>query len=594
MFRRAANTLRPHVRSLHAHTSGAARAATLGNRRAVTAASILLGGSALWYTSRQYVHNDAIQIVEAGDRLKPKPAPLDKPKDPDALYSIVWGSNSQGTISPDKPSDDPLRTPAVAQWLNGVALRDLQLHQTHAACIDARGDVYQWGEGFFGKDGGSHAPKLTLREKNIVQLQLTEHKLCALSASGKVYVLATDITKQELPTGAPTPSSDGWWGTGWFWGEDEIVDFAEVHPSEKLARRESFVSIAAGQNHLLALTSKGRVFAHPINKWANYYGQLGFRKFSIPDPTAHGHINHQHDAHLHVELIPKSLADPFINSSRAPRAVPTAFTSDNLTAVDDKNIRFCSHLFEIPVLRGVEAAQIAAGSKSSFVRTPTGRVLAWGANEHGQLGLGSDVVLDVITVPTEVVLWRLTPHTTKSTCLNVTAGGDLTAFTVERDTGSGPTSTDVLMSGNGQYGGLGNSTYSNSQGAPIRVKAVSGLTQYNDRTRALEPIRPEELSISPTGHVLLALNSAENTGVGGRDVMVWGKNYESELGNGKKGSLPTPTTLEDPDGQRLMLMAKKAKEVKDLSGRTWKRGVKVEQRMVAGYENSVVYWKISD
>jgi hypothetical protein len=86
---------------------------------------------------------------------------------------------------------------------------------------------------------------------------------------------------------------------------------------------------------------------------------------------------------VEVELIPKSLADPYANASRAARATPTTFTSGNLADIDDRDIRFCPKLFEVPVLRGVEAAQIAAGSRTSFLRTKTGRVLAWGANDFG-------------------------------------------------------------------------------------------------------------------------------------------------------------------------------------------------------------------
>lgn len=78
-------------------------------------------------------------------------------------------------------------------------------------------------------------------EQNIIQLQLTNEKLYALSASGKVYVLATDVLQQELPVAAPTPSSDSWWGTGWFWGEDETVDFAELSPAAHLGWKESYV-----------------------------------------------------------------------------------------------------------------------------------------------------------------------------------------------------------------------------------------------------------------------------------------------------------------------------------------------------------------
>lgn len=176
-----------------------------------------------------------------------------------------------------------------------------------------------------------------------------------------------------------------------------------------------------------------------------------------------------------------------------------------------------------------------------------------------------------------------------------------------------PTTIDLLMSGNGQLGGLGNNLYSTVQGNPSRVKGISGLLQCkhnslafgnvkrnktlsftdSDRLDRLEPIKPEEISISPSGHVLLSLNTAEESGgVGGRDLMVWGRNLDSELGNGKKASLVIPTALQNSEGERFMLMNQKAGEVKDLHGKVWKRGVKVEQRAVAGYASSIVYWKI--
>lgn len=75
--------------------------------------------------------------------------------------------------------------------------------------------------------------------------------------------------------------------------------------------------------------------------------------------------------------------------------------------------------------------------------------------------------------------------------------------------------------------------------------------------------------------------------------MTWGKNYESELGNGKKSSSPLPTSLSTPTGDRFMLRTQKAREVRDLKGKVWKRGVNVEQRAVVGFGNSAVYWKIS-
>lgn len=69
-----------------------------------------------------------------------------------------------------------------------------------------------------------------------MQLQLTEKKLYALSASGKVYVLATDAVAQVLPKDV---SGGAWWGFRWLWGEQKIVDYTEVTPREPFGWRES-------------------------------------------------------------------------------------------------------------------------------------------------------------------------------------------------------------------------------------------------------------------------------------------------------------------------------------------------------------------
>lgn len=50
-------------------------------------------------------------------------------------------------------------------------------------------------------------------------------------------------------------------------------------------------------------------------------------------------------------------------------------------------------------------------------------------------------------------------------------------FTVERKDGSSIDTVDVLVCGNGQFGGLGNSMFSNAQSNPVRAKGVSGLLE---------------------------------------------------------------------------------------------------------------------
>jgi len=144
----------------------------------------------------------------------------------------------------------------------------------------------------------------------------------------------------------------------------------------------SFTAISAGRDHLLALTSAGRTYSHPVNKNANTYGQLGLRHVDLPAPSsASGNAS---QTRITVGLIPKSVADPYARASPYSRVpVPNNDTSENLDMVDDKHIRFSDSLFEIPALKDVKVSQIASGRRSSHVNTDAGRVLSWGANEFG-------------------------------------------------------------------------------------------------------------------------------------------------------------------------------------------------------------------
>lgn len=83
-----------------------------------------------------------------------------------------------------------------------------------------------------------------------------------------------------------------------------------------------------------------------------------------------------------VELVPKSVADPYAKASPFRRRdSQSGETSEKTnTAV---TFPFCPSIFEIPSLQGIKVSQLVAGGRSSFALTATGRVLGWGANEYG-------------------------------------------------------------------------------------------------------------------------------------------------------------------------------------------------------------------
>ncbi|KIY51062.1 RCC1/BLIP-II protein [Fistulina hepatica ATCC 64428] len=533
---------------------------------------VAVGAACVIYAHRNLLLNDAPQV-------NVRPIDAFSEGSSSELQTIVWGSNSSLTLLPDASGVLPVRYPTVAKWLTNVALRDVTLHQTHGACVDARGDVYQWGEGFFGSEVAEDAkPTLTLRGKNIVQLQSTASRVYALSASGKVYVISSAASKQALSE----PAKSSWWGTSWLPQESQTIDFARITPHVKPNYGEKFVSISAGDDHLLALTSAGRAFAHPVSKKANSNGQLGLRRFDIPDPASR-------NERLDVELVPAVTPTQFQQASAASLpAMRPATMSANLMDIDDSSIRFCPSLFEIPSLKGIQIAQLSAASRSSYARTRNGRALAWGANDQGQLGLGVGAALDSVAVPTEVTLWSFTPARMDTACVDIAAGGNLACFTVERSENGVLTAVDVLMCGNGQWGGLGNNQFSTSQLTPQRAKNVSGLTAYNDAVQRLEPVSPHSVVVSPTGHVLLTLENEDAR----RDLFVWGRNQDHELGNGKKGSSASPAPMSTVLDDRVLLLSKTAPEVRDLAGRVWKKNVPVSQETTVGYGCSMVYWKV--
>lgn len=561
MYRRATFTLRSRLR--HIHTSSTLRQQRAS--RAIIASSVFISGALIWCSNKEIIHNDS--EWPGPSQTSSKVTRDSDVKDSKALQSLVWGSNKSKTLLLGKEDPDSIRTPAIAEWLEDVALRDLVLHKDHAACVDARGDVYQWGAGYFGS-AKHDSPALTLQKKNIVQLQLTESKLYALSASGKIYAMEASASRQSLSPGSPTSASSyPWWSMGWLWGEEEVVDFVEIKPQQQLKRCESFVSMSAGNDHLLALTNMERAFAHPVNSNANVYGQLGFRRIQVPDLShPFGH------SVLPVQLVPRSLSDVRSGKDQAWK--------------DNDTIRFSPTIYEIPSLRDVSVSQVAAGGRNSFIRTTTGKVLGWGANEYGQIGLGGSIIVPMITVPTEVIPWQIS-HRTQSKCVDISAGGDLTCFKVEYPEEG---KVDIYMCGNGQWGGLGNNLFSNSQGTPVRARNIGNLSEYSDATQNMVPIVPRSASVSQTGHVLLTLDTSDG-GRAGCDLLAWGKNQDYELGNGKKSSVPVPTTINMGD-ERTILRKRKEAKVMDLQGRLWRGKVEVEQTAVAGYSNSVVYWKI--
>ncbi|KAG9095869.1 hypothetical protein FS749_009590, partial [Ceratobasidium sp. UAMH 11750] len=209
-----------------------------GRSRVLAAGAILAGAAATSYflNKTEPVYNDG-PVPPAIDVPVPTETAPPKLGDDGKLHTYVWGSNKNKILAPGAAKDN-LRTPQDVPAWTDVALRDLALHEKHAACVDAAGDVYQWGTAYHGElpEGQVGEPQRTLSGKNISKLALSAARVFALSEkTGKIYVLSQAAERQK-PSAS---SSDGsWWSLGGWFGGSPLVDYLELSTDSKLNRGE--------------------------------------------------------------------------------------------------------------------------------------------------------------------------------------------------------------------------------------------------------------------------------------------------------------------------------------------------------------------
>jgi alpha-tubulin suppressor-like RCC1 family protein len=161
-------------------------------------------------------------------------------KSKERLGVFVWGSNDTGLIS---ANPEPIREPKefqvefINQYFGGTMLKSLYFGKTHAAAIDHNGNLLQWGNLRLGE------PNITLKGKNLLQAVCTDNHVFALSKNGTVYQLSR------------CEHQKGW------------TSNLELQISMPLKRNwfEKIVSISAGSDFVVGLSSAGKVFDHELN-----------------------------------------------------------------------------------------------------------------------------------------------------------------------------------------------------------------------------------------------------------------------------------------------------------------------------------------
>lgn len=407
-------------------------------------------------------------------------------------------------VAPDS-KEKVIKTPRRLPFFDGVLLRDLQLAQDAGVAVDERGDVLQWGCGY--ADDGIEVPAATLKGKNIGKVVVSKDKIIALSRDSTVYSLPIS-KKHQLEGAKPIESS---WIPGL--SSTAAISYRVLKPS--LGYLEKVTDVAAGLEHVLVLTSSGRVFSSAAAFTYPSRGQMGIRG-------------------LAWETRP------------AGKPVDT--------------------LQEITAPGGHGIVQIAAGDYHSVVLSRSGEVFTFGDNAYGQLGLIYNPPSSTVDVPNPLSLAFLYPQGTTTARVTGIAAGGLNSYFMVDALDSGATTADVLACGTGIYGNLGNGHWTHRQVPPTKIRALSGLLEFNEATQTVVPIRLQSLRVGATHSAAVMDNATQTSAQGssgsdvnyGSDVVWWGGNEFYQLGTGKRNNCNVPVYIPPLDGVPTDLVVRKA------------------------------------
>ena len=392
----------------------------------------------------------------------------------------TWGSNDMGELD-NGTVLTPNYVPAQAHHLAGITATAVAGGYEDSLMLTSTGAIYGWGDDDFGElgDGVSstttHVPVRTSLPAGVIATAIAagDYTSLALASTGAVYAWGDNdegglgngtMTSSDVPVQVSLPAGvtataisaadmDGFaltsTGAIYAWGNNALGQLGngtttttDVPVLVSLPAGVTAIAIAAAQDHTLAITSTGAVYA-----WGdNSNGQLGDgTTTNRAAPVLVG---------LPAGVRAVSVAGGQWHSVAATSTGKVYSWGDNSVGeVGDGTFteRHAPVLSSLPA--GVTVTAVSAGYVYSLARTSTGSAYGWGNNEYGQLGNGTtDVYNDVplqVSFPAGVTAASVVAgqyHT-----LAVTPSAPVVTA-VAPTSGSTAGGTPVTVSGNGFTG----------------------------------------------------------------------------------------------------------------------------------------------
>ena len=334
----------------------------------------------------------------------------------------------------------------------------------------------------------------------------------ALPAIGVAALCLTGLTGVTIASAAPRQAG---FALAWGWnyagqlGNGTATD-STLPVQVDLPSGSHVTAVAAGDNHSLALTSDGRVLAWGFNG----FGELGDGTTvdsSTPVPV-----------HLPAWTRITAIAAGYQSLALTSDGGMLAWGDDTYGELGDGDGgigRYRTTPAWVHLPTGTRVTAIAADDDDSLALTADGRLLAWGANDYGQLGNGTTTGSSLpvpVHLPAGVHVTAVAADSAHD--LALTSDGQVLAW--------GDNDAGQLGDGNGGIG-----RYRTTPGwvhlpAGARVTAIAGGALIHS------------LAVTCDGRVL-----------------AWGDNDLGELGNGTTTSSTTPVWVHLPPGTRVTAVA---------------------------------------
>jgi alpha-tubulin suppressor-like RCC1 family protein len=333
----------------------------------------------------------------------------------------AWGFNAFGQLGNGTTTDSG--TPVQPGLPAGTTVAGASAGCGHTVALTRSGQVFAWGLNDFGQLGngtttGSAVP---------VRVPLPAGTTATAVAAGCQFSLALTSGGQVLAWGR---GSEGQLGNG-------TTSTSQATPVNVLLPAGTTVTaVSAGGDHALALTSRGQVLAWGFNN----HGQLG-------DGTGTG-SEVPVPALLPAGTTVTAVSAGAFHSLALTGAGQVLAWGQNASGElgDGTSIDSASPV-AVALPAGTTVTAVSAGAAHSLALTSTGRVLAWGANDHGQLGDGSTSETEspvVVALPSGVTATAVSAGADHS--LALTAGSQVWAWGANGDgeLGDGTTTDSVV------------------------------------------------------------------------------------------------------------------------------------------------------